>query len=219
MIKLNNFRLGDNTNDFGPRRPVNTFRIEEVQVDDDRWHSLSIFQVTLWEFFFAILPFLISVLGKREARIGLHVGAEDPQPALVRVRGHPQEFWRLYRRSASREYFSRAFDLWDQICLIPPISLCVSLQIPLHPRCFRPLACAAPSLPSSPHLLSNSTRPVHSVSHLAFSLLGAHDLSVKKQTQRIYQKMERKGKLTNGGGGQPKQSTKQSKTKYMQRKK
>ncbi|PAV84384.1 hypothetical protein WR25_16440 [Diploscapter pachys] len=41
------FRLGDNTNDFGPRRPVNTFRIEEVQVDDNRWHSLSIFQS--WE--------------------------------------------------------------------------------------------------------------------------------------------------------------------------
>lgn len=39
------FRLGDNTNDFGTRRAVNTIRIEEVRVDDDRWHSLKLFQV------------------------------------------------------------------------------------------------------------------------------------------------------------------------------
>ncbi|CAD6193858.1 unnamed protein product [Caenorhabditis auriculariae] len=39
------FRLGDNSNDFGPRRPVNTIRIDEVRVDDDKWHTLNIFQV------------------------------------------------------------------------------------------------------------------------------------------------------------------------------
>ncbi|PIO76915.1 laminin G domain protein [Teladorsagia circumcincta] len=41
------FRLGDNANDFGSRRVVNTIRIEEVRVDDDRWHSLALFQS--WE--------------------------------------------------------------------------------------------------------------------------------------------------------------------------
>ncbi|PIO62070.1 laminin G domain protein [Teladorsagia circumcincta] len=40
-------RLGDNANDFGSRRVVNTIRIEEVRVDDDRWHSLALFQS--WE--------------------------------------------------------------------------------------------------------------------------------------------------------------------------
>ncbi|WKY13604.1 hypothetical protein Q1695_004441 [Nippostrongylus brasiliensis] len=41
------FRLGDNANDFGSRRVVNTIRIEEIRVDDDRWHSLALFQS--WE--------------------------------------------------------------------------------------------------------------------------------------------------------------------------
>ncbi|KAK5964793.1 hypothetical protein GCK32_000471, partial [Trichostrongylus colubriformis] len=41
------FRLGDNANDFGSRRLVNTIRIEEVRVDDNRWHSLALFQS--WE--------------------------------------------------------------------------------------------------------------------------------------------------------------------------
>ncbi|KAJ1370984.1 LamG [Parelaphostrongylus tenuis] len=41
------FRLGDNLNDFGPQRLVNTIRIEEVRVDDNRWHSLALFQS--WE--------------------------------------------------------------------------------------------------------------------------------------------------------------------------
>ncbi|CAJ0939082.1 unnamed protein product, partial [Mesorhabditis belari] len=40
------FRLGDNANEPG-KRPVNTIRIEDVRVDDDRWHTLSIFQS--WE--------------------------------------------------------------------------------------------------------------------------------------------------------------------------
>ncbi|KIH60585.1 hypothetical protein ANCDUO_09156, partial [Ancylostoma duodenale] len=37
-------KLGDNANDFGSRRVVNTIRIEEIRVDDDRWHSLALFQ-------------------------------------------------------------------------------------------------------------------------------------------------------------------------------
>ncbi|CAI2355017.1 unnamed protein product [Caenorhabditis sp. 36 PRJEB53466] len=41
------FRLGDNSNEFGQRRPVNTIRIEEVRIDDDKWHTLTIFQS--WE--------------------------------------------------------------------------------------------------------------------------------------------------------------------------
>ncbi|CAB3396748.1 unnamed protein product [Caenorhabditis bovis] len=41
------FRLGDNSNEFGKRRPVNTIRVEEVRVDDDKWHTLTIFQS--WE--------------------------------------------------------------------------------------------------------------------------------------------------------------------------
>ncbi|EPB75861.1 laminin G domain protein [Ancylostoma ceylanicum] len=40
-------KLGDNANDFGSRRVVNTIRIEEIRVDDDRWHSLALFQS--WE--------------------------------------------------------------------------------------------------------------------------------------------------------------------------
>ncbi|CAJ0582024.1 unnamed protein product, partial [Mesorhabditis spiculigera] len=40
------FRLGDNANEPG-KRPVNTIRIEDVRVDDDRWHTLSVFQS--WE--------------------------------------------------------------------------------------------------------------------------------------------------------------------------
>uniref|UniRef100_A0A158P685 Neurexin-1a n=1 Tax=Angiostrongylus cantonensis TaxID=6313 RepID=A0A158P685_ANGCA len=41
------FRLGDSANDFGSPRLVNTIRIEEVRVDDNRWHSLALFQS--WE--------------------------------------------------------------------------------------------------------------------------------------------------------------------------
>ncbi|KJH48689.1 hypothetical protein DICVIV_05190 [Dictyocaulus viviparus] len=44
---MNFYRLGDDENDFGLRRLVNTIRIEDVRVDDDRWHSLALFQS--WE--------------------------------------------------------------------------------------------------------------------------------------------------------------------------
>uniref|UniRef100_A0A1I7WCQ3 Neurexin-1a n=1 Tax=Heterorhabditis bacteriophora TaxID=37862 RepID=A0A1I7WCQ3_HETBA len=47
MQMMHNFRLGDNANDIDSRRTVNTIRIEEIRVDDDRWHTLSLFQS--WE--------------------------------------------------------------------------------------------------------------------------------------------------------------------------
>ncbi|GMR58619.1 hypothetical protein PMAYCL1PPCAC_28814 [Pristionchus mayeri] len=36
------FRLGDDANDFGARRQVYSIRVEEVRVDDDRWHAVTI---------------------------------------------------------------------------------------------------------------------------------------------------------------------------------
>ncbi|GMT09081.1 hypothetical protein PFISCL1PPCAC_378, partial [Pristionchus fissidentatus] len=36
------FRLGDDANDFGTRRAVYSIRVEEVRVDDDRWHAVTI---------------------------------------------------------------------------------------------------------------------------------------------------------------------------------
>lgn len=44
---LSTCRLGDNTNDFGPRRPVNTIRVEEIRLDDGHWHTITLFQS--WE--------------------------------------------------------------------------------------------------------------------------------------------------------------------------
>lgn len=40
-------RLGDDSNDFGTRRLVYSIRVEEVKVDDDRWHAVTIHFVSL----------------------------------------------------------------------------------------------------------------------------------------------------------------------------
>lgn len=39
------FRLGDETQDTLINRPVITLRVQDVAVDDGKWHKFSLFQV------------------------------------------------------------------------------------------------------------------------------------------------------------------------------
>ncbi|CAI5451348.1 unnamed protein product [Caenorhabditis angaria] len=90
------FRIGDSSNDFGQRRAINTIRVAEVRIDDDKWHTLTIFQS--WENVKLELDFTLvfKILNQRSFIFGnvlkssdVYIGGLPPNMHMLPIMSSP----------------------------------------------------------------------------------------------------------------------------------